>query len=319
MAETFEERAARLAQMDVRALVGLALSEALPEHPELVALYADVGRRFDLGDFSLGGGTTLDVGIAEQDMIGVAAGLCHEGFRPVAISYAPFVTGRVFDQIKANMGAMGLPIVLIGSASGLSKGDLGPLLMCVDDVAMLRTIPQMTVMTPADGVETVESILAALRAKRPAYIRLTGGKTLPGIYAQPYAFEIGHAVELRHGQRIVVIATGAVVSRALAAANRLAAEGVSVAVLNMHTVKPLDAEALERHMDAACFVTVEEHSACGGLGGAVAEVLAQRGTHPRLISLGTPENYFDADRYESLIAKAGLSAEALYETLKSLA
>lgn len=179
-------------------------------------------------------------------MIGVAAGLCHEGLIPVAISYAPFVTGRVFDQIKANVGAMGLPIVLVGSASGLSKGDLGPLLMCVDDLAMLRTIPNMAILSPADGVEVVESILAALRAKRPAYIRLTGGKTLPSIYTQPYSFEIGRAVELRHGRRIVVIATGAVVSQALAAADRLTAEGVSVAVLNMHTVKPLDTEALER-------------------------------------------------------------------------
>ncbi len=318
MMETFEDRAARLAKMDARALVGLALSEALPENPNLVALYADVGRRFDLDHFTAGG-TALEIGIAEQNMIGVAAGLCHEGFAPVAISYAPFVTGRVFDQIRAGVGAMGLPIVLIGSASGLSKGDLGPLLMCVDDVAMMRAIPNMTVLSPADATEVVECIRSAIDAKRPAYIRLTGGGTLKCVYHRPYHFEIGRAVELRKGKKVVVIATGSIVSQVLEAVDRLPVkEEPAVAVINMHTMKPLDTEILDRHMDAEYFVTVEEHRCDGGLGSAVAEYLAQRKSHPKLISLGTSENYLNADRYEHLITIAGLAALPLYETLKRL-
>ena len=251
-------------------------------------------------------------------MIGVAAGLCHEGLVPVAISYAPFVTGRVFDQIKACIGAMGLPLVLVGSASGLSKGDLGPELMCMDDIALLRTIPDMAIISPADAVEVTACIRAAVQAKRPVYIRLTGGRTLPCIYEKSCPFEIGRSVVLARGEKILLITTGAVTYQTMVAAKRLAEDGTPVTVLNMHTVKPLDTEALDRYVDAEYYVTIEEHCAYGGLGSAVAEYLSQKRIHPRLVRLGTPENYFAADLYDNLITAAGLAAEPLYRTLKEL-
>lgn len=251
-------------------------------------------------------------------MVGVAAGMCHEGMMPVIISYAPFATGRIFDQIKANAGAMGLPIGIIGSAAGLSKGDLGPLLMCVDDIAMLRTIPDMFILTPADGIEIVRSIGAALATKKPFYIRLTGGRTLPPVHEAEFHFEIGKALELRSGSRVLLITSGAVTAQALRAADMLAEEGQKVAVLEMHTLKPLDIEAIDRYWGFDAFVTVEEHSIYGGLGSAVAEYLAQKGGGPVLKCLGTQDCYFGADLYENLLEKAGLSAKQLYRTIKAL-
>lgn len=251
-------------------------------------------------------------------MIGVAAGMCHEGLSPVVITYAPFVTGRVFDQIKSAVGEMGLPLGLVGSNAGLSKGDLGALLMCTDDVALMRTIPGMTILSPADGVELVKSLTAAVLAGRPFYLRMTGGKTLPAVYAGDYDLVIGKAVPMRSGSRVLVIASGAVMTQVLSAADRMEREGCAVSVLNMHTVKPLDTDAIERYMDHDVIVTVEEHSVHGGLGSAVAEYLAPKPRHPALVSIGTPDSYYKADHYESLLLQAGLAAGPLYRTIRKL-
>ena len=251
-------------------------------------------------------------------MIGVAAGMCHEGLSPVVITYAPFVTGRVFDQVKSAVGEMGLPLGLVGSNSGLSKGDLGALLMCVDDVALMRTVPGMVILSPADGVELVKCLTAAVLLKQPFYLRMTGGKTLPAIYERDFAFEIGKAVQMRTGSKVLVIASGAVMKEVLSAADRMEKEGRAVSVLNMHTIKPLDTDAVERYMDHDVIVTVEEHSVYGGLGSAVAGYLARKPVHPKLVSLGTPDHYYRADHYRELLLQAGLAAEPLYQTIRKL-
>lgn len=300
---------------DSRRIIGRALAKVCRNHPEINVLYADVGKRFALEPFREAGGFTLDTGIAEQSMLGVAAGMGSEGLPTVAISYAPFLTGRAFDQIRANVGEMQLPLVLIGAPSGFSAGGLGPLSTCVDDIALMRSIPGLSILSPADGLETVKAITAAVESGQAVYIRMTG-KNLAPVYTEDYSFQIGKAVELRKGKRIAAIGTGAILTEVLSAADRLCAEGKPVTVLNMHTVKPLDTEALDRYMDCAYFVTVEEHSIFGGLGSAVGEYLAEKGKGPALVRLGAPDRYFQADHYESLLREAGLTAKQIYETLK---
>lgn len=305
--------------VDPKHMIGFGIERAYDNTSQIVVLYADVGERFNLCGFRRKGGVCFEIGIAEQNMIGVAAGLAHEGSIPFAITYAPFITGRVFDQIKANVGEMKLPIKLIGATSGLSGGDLGPLLMCTEDVALMRTIPNLIVASPADGLEIVKCIQAAAKDPRPVYIRITGGKRLPPVYREDYPFEFGRAVRLREGERILVVSTGAVTAQVLEAADRLEAEGHPAAVLNMHTVKPLDTQALDRYLNFDVFVTVEEHSVYGGLGGAVAEYLATKRIRPALVRLGIADRYFAADHYENLLEEAGLSAQRIYKTLASLA
>jgi len=183
---------------------------------------------------------------------------------------------------------------------------------------MLRTIPNLTIVSPADGLKAVKCIQAAAETEGAVYIRITGGKTLAPIYREDDPFAFGRAVPLRAGERILVISTGAVTANVLAAADRFEAEGRKIAVLNMHTVKPLDTAALAPYLDFEAFVTVEEHSLSGGLGGVVSEYLAAKGNHPALHSLGIGDRYFAADSYENLLDEAGLSAEKIYQAIARL-
>lgn len=248
---------------DSRKIVGIGMERAYERNSSLVVFYADVGRRFHLDGFQKKGGLCIDTGIAEQSMIGAAAGFAHEGITSFVVSYAPFSVGRVFDQIKSNVGEMGLPLKIIGAISGLSGGGLGPLATCFDDIALMRTIPGLIVVSPVDCLETVKCIEAAAQMDLPIYIRLTGGKPVTPVYREDYSFELGKAVPLREGRRLLVISTGAVTAQVLEATDRLAAEGTEAAVLNMHTVKPLDTRTLDGYLDFETFVTVEEHSIYG--------------------------------------------------------
>lgn len=268
----FEE----LAKLGSRKVVGLGLEEAYKINQEMIFLYADVGTRFHLEELKEKGNLCLNIGIAEQDMIGIAAGMAHEGIVVFAASYAPFIIGRAFDQIKAAVGEMNLPIKLIGAPSGLSSGDLGNLSTCIDDIALMRTIPNLKIVSPADCLEAVKCIQAAAEIQCPIYIRITGGKYLTPIYQKDYLFVLGKAVSLRHGEKLLVISTGAVAAQVLEAVDRLREKGKKVAVLNMHTIKPLDTQTLDSYLSFETFVTVEEHNIYGGLGSAIAEYLAAR-------------------------------------------
>lgn len=306
----------KLAQMDTRKLVGIGLEMAKEIVPALAVLYADVGKRFGLESLKENV-FCLDTGIAEQSLIGVAAGLCGEGIPTAVISYAPFLTGRAFDQIRANVGEMGIPLLLIGSPSGLSSGGLGPLSTCIDDIALMRAIPGLRIVSPADGIETIKCFEAAIRDSHPVYIRMTG-KEMVQIYREDYAFEIGKAVRLREGERVVIVVSGAITARVLEAMDRLADEGLKAEVLNMHTVKPLDEEALQRYLGFEVMVTVEEHNLCGGMGDAVAAFLAGHVKHPLLYKLGIADQYYQADSYDALLAKAGLRGNQIYERIRRI-
>ena len=250
-----------------------------------------------------------NVGIAEQNMVGVAAGFAREGFVPFATTYAAFASMRCADQVKVNMGYMGLPVKLVGLTAGFAVGALGATHMSLEDMAVMRSIPNVTVLSPADCTATVKAVMAAATWPWPVYLRLSGPMPNPIVYKGECPFEVGKANTLREGADITIIATGSMVYQSLKAAELLDGEGVSAEVIDMHTIRPFDEEVARRVADRKLVVTVEEHSVGGGLGGAVAERLTSLSRPPRLLMLGCSGCYPLAGAYGDLIRQCGLDAD----------
>lgn len=259
----------------------------------------------------------FNVGIAEQNMIGIAAGMAKEGLFPYATTYATFASMRCADQVRVNMGYMGLNIKLIGLTAGFSVGILGPTHMSIEDIAVMRGIPNLTILSPADCTETVKAILASASTNSPTYIRLSGTLNNPIVYDHDYKFEIGKAIRLKEGHDVALIATGTMVYNALKAAHFLSEVGVDAAVFDFHTIKPLDLNGLDDACRSKCIVTIEEHSVIGGLGGAVSEALSGLGYHLPHLMLGIKDNYPHAADYEYLIEKSGLHPTQIAQAIES--
>jgi len=301
---------------------GGALSTAAMElgevKPEVQMMTADLNYYSGLKRFSKAyPGRLINVGIAEQNLIGVAAGLAKEGYMPFANTYASFCASRCADQIRVNMAYMKLPIKLIGLSAGLDAGVLGATHMAVEDLAVMRSLPNITVLSPADCTEIIKAVLASSETPDPTYIRLTGPMNMPIVYNEDYDFQIGKAVEIRPGRDICIIATGSMVYHAVSAAELLEMKGISCAVINMHTVKPLDTEAVDAMLDKKMIVTVEEASIIGGLGSAVAEYLALQKSRPYQIMLGIRDSFPTAGSYDYLLKQCRLTGEQIAEDIIS--
>lgn len=256
-----------------------------------------------------------NVGIAEQNMIGIASGLASEGFIPYASTYATFAAMRCADQVRVNMGYMQLGVKLIGLTAGLSVGILGATHMSIEDIAVMRSIPNITILSPADCTETVKAILATSENSNPTYIRLTGGMPNPIVYLEDYDFQIGKSIVLREGKDIVIFATGSMVYNALRAAELLEEDGLSVKVINIHTIKPIDKETIFQNLNYEHIFTVEEHSVIGGLGSAVAEAISER--RVSLHVLGIKDKYDHAAEYNYLIKKNQLDSLGIANTIRN--
>ncbi len=251
----------------------------------------------------------IEAGIAEQNQIGIASAMANEGFHVFAVAYAPFITARVMDHIRVNMGYMQAPLKIIGLSAGFAAGDLGATHTALEDIADLRTIPNIVVICPADCTEIVKTMEAVADFNRPVYIRLTAGVSTQQIFTDNYDFEIGRAITLVEGTDVAIFSTGAITYQALEAAKLLKAKGISCKVVNMHTIKPLDEEALRSAIHYKIIVTIEEHSIIGGLGGAVAEYLSIFKTHSPLLRIGVDDEFFCADLPEKLMERSGLMPE----------
>lgn len=258
-----------------------------------------------------------NVGIAEQNMVGIAAGLAKEGFIPFATTYAVFASARCTDQVRVNMGYMRLGVKLVGLTSGLSVGILGATHMSVEDIAIMRAIPNITILSPADSMETIKAVLACANNMDPVYLRLSGTMNNPVVYKEDYEFTIGKAVVLRDGCDVAIISTGTMVHYSLCAADILAKQGLSCRIVNMHTIKPLDVDEIKKSCNVWLIVTVEEHSILGGLGGAVAEVLSEIAGHPPLLRIGLPDTFLHAGTYEYLLKECGLTGEMIAKKVLS--
>ena len=256
-----------------------------------------------------------NLGIAEQNMIGVAAGFAKEGFNPFATTYATFASMRCADQVKVNMGYMKLGIKLVGLTAGLSVGILGATHMSFEDIAVMRAIPNIVVISPADCTETVKVTLAAAKMKEPVYLRLTGTMSNPAVYKEDYDFEVGKAITVRDGSDVAIIATGTMVYNSIKAAEILNEQGISCKVIDMHTIKPLDTAAVSDACNAKLIVTVEEHSVVGGIGAAVAEELSGRKNRPPQLIIGMSVGYKHAAEYNYLLEQYGLTGRQIADKI----
>lgn len=259
-----------------RAAYGKALEELAAQEPNLVVLDADLsGSTMTKGFGAEHPDRFFDMGIAEANMVGVAAGLATCGKKPVVNSFAMFAAGRAWEQVRNSVAYPGLNVKVVGSHGGLSVGEDGATHQCIEDLAIMRAIPNMTVLCPCDGNEMKQAVKALLAYDGPAYLRL-GRLAVETVTDQVegYEFQIGKGVLLRDGQDVTVVAVGMMVQMALTAADILAEEGISVRVIDMHTIKPLDTEILlAAARDTGCIVTSEEANIVGGLGSAVSEYL----------------------------------------------
>ena len=256
-----------------------------------------------------------DMGIAEQNMVGVAAGMASEGYHVFATSYATFSSLRSADQVKVNMAYMREPVTLVGLSAGLSVGILGPTHMALEDVAVMNAMPNLVILSPADGLEIFNCVQASAALNSPVYLRLTGGMSCPIVYRGEYPFEIGKAVRLREGDDALILATGSMVSCSLKAAELLAQSGKECTVVNVHTLKPFDEECLSNSLRYRRIVSVEEHNAYCGLGGIVASRLAAMSAHPPLLTLGVSGEYPHAGEYQFLLEQYGLTAEKIARSI----
>ena len=292
---------------------GIAAMELAKAYPKVMMLTADLCFFSGLERFKSAYPDRLyNFGIAEQNMLGAAGGMAKEGFIPFATTYASFCTSRCADQVRVNMAYMKLPIKLIGLTAGYGAGILGATHMSIEDCALMRALPNITVLSPADGTEIIKTVVASAETPDPTYIRLTGPMNLQIVYQDDYDFQIGKAVILQKGIDVCFFATGAVVYQTLRAAEMLKNNGLSCSVLNFHTIKPIDRDAiLEADAIHKLIVTVEEHSVVGGLFGAVAEVVSQENIHRPILPIGIPDTFVKAGSYDYQIWKSGLNADAI--------
>jgi len=279
------------------------------ENKEIVLVTSDVGKSVNSAEFrDVFGERFINVGIAEQNMIGVAAGLTDSGYRVFATTFSNFATLRANEFVRHFMGYMQSPVKLVGVAAGFSTGFSGYTHYGIEDVAALRAISNLTVVSPADGLETKKTIEALINYDAPVYLRLTGTPQMPVIFKNDYDFQIGKAIELQNGLDVTIIACGSMVSNALEAAKLLDSEGISCSVINMHTIKPLDTNAINMQLSKKLIVSVEEHSTIGGLGSAIAEYISELNNTPVLLRLGVKQGYIKAGGYNYMLEQNGLLA-----------
>ena len=299
---------------------GNALAELGTEHDNVVVLDADLAAATKTGVFKKAHPDRfIDCGIAESNMIGVAAGLATTGKVPFASSFAMFAAGRAFEQVRNSVGYPHLNVKIGATHAGISVGEDGATHQCNEDIALMRTIPGMVVINPADDVEARAAVRAAYEHQGPVYMRF-GRLAVPVINDRPdYKFELGKGVVLREGKDLTIIATGLPVSNCLEAAEKLAADGIDAKVINIHTIKPLDEDlVVAAAKETGKVVTVEEHSIIGGLGGAVCECLAEKAPVP-VKRIGIHDVFGESGPALELLHKYGLDAEGIYKQIKEFA
>ena len=344
-AQISTEESQLLEGMNTKEVFGWVMGQLAEDDELLTVAVADYGRRLNLDRFrELRPDGYIQCGIAEQNLIEVASACTNEGFHVFAPCYATFVTSRTLDQIRVNLGMMKSPVVLVGVAAGCESAATGPSHMAVEDIAVTRTIPGLSVFNPVDNAQLAATLMELAKHPRPAYVRMT---SCDGVNLHPdgYVFDdsgveklfesagaVGaastkaattEAAATTQPKHVTVLATGAITSRVIEAAQRAAeqiaaeqaAAQTNIEVYGVSIVKPLDASLTEICQNSDVIITVEEHSVLGGFGSAVVEQLSASGTCPQVIRLGMPDTYLEADVHHNILARAGLSVEGLQEVI----
>ena len=345
------EESQMLAGMNTKEVFGWVMGKLAEDDELLTVAVADYGRRLNLDRFrELRPDGYIQCGIAEQNLIEVASACANEGFHVFAPCYATFVTSRTLDQIRVNLGMMKSPVVLVGVAAGCESAATGPSHMAVEDIAVTRTIPGLSVFNPIDNAQLAATLMELAKHPRPAYVRMT---SCDGVNLHPdgYVFDASGVEKLFESacvadmasvdgvavteaaatevtavgtvstplpKRITVLATGAITSRVVEAAQRAAEQiaapvRTNIEVYGVSSIKPLDASLTEICQHSDVIITVEEHSVLGGFGSAVVEQISASGACPQVIRVGMPDKYFEADVHHNILARAGLSVEGLQE------
>lgn len=296
---------------------GNALKELGAENPNVLVLDADLAGATKTGVFKKAyPDRFFDCGIAEGNMVGIAAGLATTGKIPFCSTFAMFAAGRAFEQVRNSVGYPHLNVKIAATHAGISVGEDGATHQCNEDIALMRVIPGMVVINPSDDIEAKAAVKAAYEHEGPVYMRF-GRLAVPIINDRPdYKFEIGKGVTLREGKDVAIIATGLCVSESLAAAEKLAADGIDAKVINIHTIKPLDEDlVVAAAKECGKVVTVEEHSVIGGLGSAVCETLSRKAPTP-VKTIGVQDCFGESGPAVALLEKYGLNAEGIYASVK---
>ena len=338
------EEAQMLAGMNTKEVFGWVMGKLAEDDELLTVAVADYGRRLNLDRFrELRPDGYIQCGIAEQNLIEVASACANEGYHVFAPCYATFVTSRTLDQIRVNLGMMKSPVALVGVAAGCESAATGPSHMAVEDIAVTRTIPGLSVFNPIDNVQLAATLMELAKNPRPAYVRMTSCDGV-NLHSNGYVFDASGVEKLFESSRaadtagaietatttqskhVTVLATGAITSRVVeatqrtaeqTAADRTAAVRIAVAaqtnieVYGVSSIKPLDTSLTEICQHSDVIITVEEHSVVGGFGSAVVEWLSASGACPQVIRLGMPDRYLEADVHHNILARAGLSVEDL--------
>ncbi|MBQ4466555.1 MAG: transketolase family protein [Oscillospiraceae bacterium] len=310
---------AEIKKKATRESYGEALTALADKYPDLVVLDADLAAATKTGIFKKAYPERFfDCGIAEENMMGVAAGLAAAGKIPFASTFAMFAAGRAYEIVRNSIGYPHLNVKIGATHAGISVGEDGATHQCNEDIALMRTIPGMTVIVPSDDVEAKAAVEAAIQHEGPVYMRF--GRLAAPILNDPatYKFEMGKGITLRDGKDITIVATGLMVGEAAAAAEQLAAEGIDARVLNIHTIKPLDEELIVKAAkETGRIVTVEEHSIIGGLGSAVCDCVSANCPVP-VTKIGVNDEFGHSGPAVDLLKEFGLSAENIVATVKKV-
>lgn len=305
-------------RLHTRALLDDAMVEIAQDNGDFVFVAPDMGRSLAPNFVKQFPSRHINTGIAEQSCIGIAAGLALEGRQPLVYGIAPFVSMRACEQIRTDVCYQGAPVVIIASYAGLCGGN-GSTHYGMEDTAIMRAFPGMTVIDTGDPEQTALAFKAALSQRQPAYLRMGTGRNEPCVYAEPCGFQIGKAIMIQNGKDITLIASGLSVAYAVEAARRLASYGIDAGVMDMHTIKPLDnAAVLHACAGGRPIVTVENHNVIGGLGSAVAEVLAEAGSPCRFKRLGIRDRFPGFGSFMELQDIEGYGITAMVETARDI-
>jgi len=303
--------------LGMRATFGMIAMDLAEKYPELIITTSDVSTSAGLDRYkNKFPNQYVDVGIAEQNLIGVSTGLSSEGFKVISTTFSPFQTLRCAEQIKVNLGYMKQKICMVGLASGLVLGNLGFTHCSIEEIGVLRSIPNISIVVPSDPFEVFKILEEAVNYKNSLYIRLTAGANTRIINSKDYKFKIGKAIEIMSGSDVAIISCGNILGNCIDAAVSLRKNKISCSVINMHTIKPLDKKKIfEISKKFKLIITVEEHNIIGGLGSAVAEVLSGVISNTKLVRLGADDHYSSGGSYEYLKNIYGLSVQKIIRTI----
>ena len=301
-----------------RGTYGTVLHSLAAEDKRIFAISADLTRTSGLERFAADYPERfLNVGIAEENMIGFAAGLADNGLIPFASTFSNFASLRANEFVRHFLAYMNCNVKLIGLGSGFAMELFGTTHYGLEDVAALRAMPNLTILSPADGLSVAKCVEFCGKEYGPVYLRLSGKANQPVVYRSDYTFLPGKGIVLKEGTDALIYATGSMVHIALEAAKQLEQGFISAAVVDMHTLKPIDEDLIRERAGFPLILTVEEHSRIGGLGSAVAEVLAECGAHGKLVRFGTGDSYGKAGRYEYMLAQHSLTIAAIVNAVQA--